>query len=363
MLWLLIIPFVIYSAIILRIAFYLKDVKPFQKKVDNAEIKVSVIVACRDEENNLPELLSCLSKQDYPQDFFEVIIVDDNSTDSTFNLANKFDGIKNLRVIRNSGTGKKFAIKKGVEVSSSELILTTDADCRMGTRWLSSVVSFYNHEKPEMIIAPVNLSKLNDGLLNSFQVIEWQALQGITAGTAARGNPVMCNGANLGFKKYTFLSHSYGLKYNLVSGDDIFLLQTLKKEKKSNIRWLESNEAVITTPTAPTIMHLLMQRARWISKAGFYKDPYIIIIALVTFCTNIELLGLYLAWILNTTLAFILISGFVIKSASDFALLKETIRKSFKSVKSKYFFASEILYPLYVLIVSLKALTIKKRWK
>ncbi|HCI56058.1 MAG TPA: glycosyltransferase [Bacteroidales bacterium] len=363
MLWLLIIPFIIYSIILIHIAWYHKEIEPFQGKAHNAGIKVSVVVACRDEENNLPGLLSCLSKQDYPQDFFEVIIVDDNSTDSTFDLSNKFDGIKNLQVIRNHGTGKKFAIKKGVEVSSSELILTTDADCRMGTRWLSSVVSFYNHYKPEMIIAPVNLLKVNNRFLNSFQIIEWQALQGITAGTAAQGNPVMCNGANLGFKRETFLNHSYGLKYNLASGDDIFLLQTLKKEKKSNIRWLESNEAVVTTPAAPTLMHLLMQRARWISKAGFYKDPYIIIIALVTFCTNIELLGLYLACILNPTLAFILISGFVIKSASDFALIKETIRKSFKPVKSKYFFVSEILYPLYVLIVSLKTLTIKKRWK
>ncbi len=363
MLWLLIIPFIIYSAVILRIAFYLKEVKPFQEKVDNAVIKVSVVIACRNEEKNLPELLSCLSKQDYHQDFFEVIIVDDNSTDSTFDVACKFDGIKNLRVIRNSGAGKKIAIKQGVGESSAELILTTDADCRMGEGWLSSIASFYDIEKPEMIIAPVNLSKLNDGFLNSFQIIEWQALQGITAGTAARGNPVMCNSANLGFKRDTFLIHSYGLKYNLASGDDIFLLQTLKKERKSCIRRLESSEATVITSPALTLNELLRQRARWASKAGAYKDPYTIFIALVTFCINIELLGLYLACMFNQALVFILIASFMTKSASDFALVKETNRKSDKPAKSRYFLVSEILYPVYVLIVSLKALTVKKRWK
>ena len=363
MLWLLIIPFVTYSAIILRIAFYLKEVKPFQEKVNNAKIKVSVIVACHNEENNLPGLLSCLAKQDYPQDFFEVIIVDDNSTDSTFELACKFDGIKNLKVIRNHGTGKKIAIKQGVGESSAELILTTDADCRMAKEWVSSIASFYDIEKPEMIIAPVNLSKQNDGFLNSSQIIEWQALQGITAGTAAKGNPVMCNGANLGFKRDTFLSHSYGLKYNLASGDDIFLLQTIKEERKSNIRWLESSEATVITSPALTFNELLKQRARWTSKAGAYTDPCTIFIALVTFCINIELLGLYLACILNQALVFILIACFITKSASDFALLKETNRKSGKPAKLRYFLVSEILYPVYVLIVSLKALTVKKRWK
>ena len=92
-----------------------------------------MIVACRNEEEKLPLLLDCIARQDYPKELFEVIIVDDNSTDKTFEIASEFAGSTKLIVLNNKGNGKKQAVRTGIEASSGNLIITTDADCRWET--------------------------------------------------------------------------------------------------------------------------------------------------------------------------------------------------------------------------------------
>jgi glycosyltransferase involved in cell wall biosynthesis len=92
---------------------------------------VSVVVACRNEQENLQNLLICLDEQDYPEDLFEIIIVDDNSTDKTYQIASASDGPGKRIVLYNEGNGKKMAIRTGISAASGILIITTDADCRM----------------------------------------------------------------------------------------------------------------------------------------------------------------------------------------------------------------------------------------
>ena len=71
------------------------------------------------------------------------------------------------------------------------------------------------------------------------------SLQGITAGTAMAGNGIMCNGANLAFTRNTYLNHMENLQFGLPTGDDVFLLHSLKKEADSKIMWLESSDAIV----------------------------------------------------------------------------------------------------------------------
>ncbi len=227
--WLALILLIPYLYLLLKIYFSLRKIRPYIPP-ESSDVFVSVIVACRNEEKNLPPLLSDIAAQNYNPDLFEVIIIDDNSTDTTFKIASCFTGIKNLKIINNSGSGKKNAIKTGVEACQGELVITTDADCRVGIGWINTITSFYAGNKPGMIICPVEL-KGGRGFFQRFQELEFLSLQGVTAGTAAAGNPVMCNGANLSFSKEAYQKYSGNLHDEKVSGDDVFLLHNIKQEK------------------------------------------------------------------------------------------------------------------------------------
>jgi biofilm PGA synthesis N-glycosyltransferase PgaC len=199
MIWLFTILLVPYFIILLKVYGQLRGVNHF-KPIEDPFIKVSVVIACKNEEKDLPFLLDDLGNQDYNKGLFEVIVVDDNSTDETFSKATFKHRIKNIKVLANSGNGKKSAIRSGVNEANGELIITTDADCRISERWISTIASFYSGSFPDMIIGPVQL-KNRTGFFGRFQQLEFLSLQGITFGTALAGNPVMCNGANLAFKK------------------------------------------------------------------------------------------------------------------------------------------------------------------
>ena len=270
MLWIFIIPVLPYLLILLFFRWHLPGIKE-SKPVSLHETKVSVVIACRNEEKTLPRLLYSLSVQDYPADLFEVVIVDDNSCDNTPEIISASRFIKRLKAINNQGSGKKMAIRTGIMASDGDLILTTDADCWMGNGWISAAVSLFEEKKTDMIIGPVILAG-KPGFFNGFQQLEFMSLQGVTAGSAASRNPVMCNGANLAFTKTAYLKNAGKLNYDIPSGDDIFLLHSMKKAGGARIIWNESKDAVVTTALSESLMSFLRQRARWISKAGAYRD-------------------------------------------------------------------------------------------
>ena len=211
-------------------------------------------------------------------------MLDDNSTDKTFEIADGFTGLSNILTINNKGRGKKQALRTGILISKGNLIITTDADCRMGKNWIRTIAAFYEMNKPDMIICPVKLESV-PGFFGRLQELEFLSLQGITAGCALSGNATMCNGANLAFTREVYLNHSDNLHDEINSGDDIFLLHSLKKENESKILWLESPDAMVTTKSSSTFGSFLKQRSRWISKGKAYKDRYTILLGIVTFVT------------------------------------------------------------------------------
>jgi cellulose synthase/poly-beta-1,6-N-acetylglucosamine synthase-like glycosyltransferase len=264
--------------------------------------------------------------------------------------------MKNLKVIRNNGTGKKLAIRTGVNAASGKLIITTDADCRMEKRWLSTIVSFFEKNRPEMIICPVEVES-KSGFFHKFQELEFLSLQGVTAGTAAIGNPVMCNGANLAFTKETYNEHSENLHDELQTGDDVFLLHGIKKKSGNKIMWLESADAIATTRSAETLSSFLHQRARWISKAGSYSDRFTQVLAIVTFVTILLEWFLLIAGIFNPVFFLVLLTALLLKSVPDYLILRNTASRYHKSNLMKWFVPSQIIYAFYILFVSVTALT------
>ena len=351
--WLAVILILPYLCLFLWIYINILKIKPFKPHGDPA-LFVSVIIASRNEERNLPVLLDDILVQDYSPDLFEVIVVDDNSEDKTFALASEFAGIRNLKVIRNEGSGKKQALRTGIGASSGSFIITTDADCRPGRSWLSTIASAFGHFKPNMIIGQVVL-KSQSGFFNRFQELEFLALQGVTAGTAVSGNPVLCNGANLAFTKDAYNEHSENLHNELVSGDDIFLLHSIKKAGSGKIIWLEAENSIVSTQSSATTASFLAQRARWLSKAGSYSDVFTLVVAIVTFVTILVQAITLIAGIFVPKMLILFMGIFLIKSIPDFLiLLNATTRYSRKSLL-RWFIPSQFAYPFYVIGVVCRA--------
>jgi cellulose synthase/poly-beta-1,6-N-acetylglucosamine synthase-like glycosyltransferase len=364
MLWLLLIPVLVYFFILIFITRNLSGIEPYRTQDSGLKAqgkRVAVVIACRNEENSIPYLLSDIISQDHPQELTQVIIVDDWSWDGTAAIASAYGQIKNLKVLKNSGRGKKNAIQTGIEAADCDLIITTDADCRFGRKWISTIVSFYEEKKPQMIIGPVIISG-NRGFFHRFQELEFMSLQAITAGTAVAGDPVMCNGANLAFSKESWLKHSSALRDDIQSGDDIFFLHSLKSENDAKIWWLESMDAIVRTSPSETVLSFLKQRARWISKSSAYDDRYTKILSIVTFVTILELLILLVAGFIDPAFFRIFLAGFLFKSVADLVILAEITRRRKREDLLLWFLPSQIVYPFYVVAVSVYSLFRKNKW-
>jgi cellulose synthase/poly-beta-1,6-N-acetylglucosamine synthase-like glycosyltransferase len=292
-------------------------------------IRISVIVAVRNEENNIENILQDLIQQSYPSSYFEIIFVNDHSTDQTVKLIeNHIPENKNISLIHldYNLSGKKDAISTGIKYAKGELILTSDADCRIDENHLITLAGFYEKYKPEMIIAPVVI-KSGDTIFEKFQSLEFLSLIASTAGAVALNRPVMCNGANLAYRRETFLKHSDALNRKFASGDDVLFMLKIKKDKKKNrqerksIYFLKSNKATVSTKAQTNIKNFVQQRKRWTSKSSAYHDFDIILTAIIVFLINLSLLISFFGMFFNKLFLASFLIIFISKSLIDFIFL------------------------------------------
>ena len=172
----------------------------------------------------------------------------------------------------------------------------------------------------------------------------------------------MCNGAALAFQKEVFLKHAGSLHDELASGDDIFLLHSIKSERGKRIMWLESTESKALTPASGNLSSFLRQRARWISKAGAYSDRFTQVMAIVTFVTISVQLLLFVGGLFNPGLLLVFVVYFVLKSVPDFLVLSNTAARYGKKDLMRWFLPSQLIYPIYVLAIIPWSFVNRAKW-
>lgn len=336
--------------------------------LSEGSVFISVIIPVRNEEYTIHNLLDYLKAQLYPPENLEIILVDDHCTDKTIEIAG-LHGIENLKIFKlpESTIGKKAALTMGIRHSKGELILTTDADCQMGCNWLRSISSYYTKYKPVMILSPVipMFSYMNGykRALENVLALEMYSLLGVTAGSTAINQPVMCNGANLAFAREALqdIEQTYTASAT-ASGDDMFGMMELKKKYPGKVHFIKSKEASVYTHIVSGVRPFLMQRGRWASKARFYRDPTIVFTALTVFITNVMLLLALLYGIFNHQYTpFVLLLA--MKSAVDFPLLYG-VTSFFNKKKLMYWFpVAQSFYFIYVCIAVLYGTIMPNVWK
>lgn len=286
--------FLIYAILITAITVGWWRLKDFVNSQTPHFVKVSAVIAARNEAGNISALLKSLMNQNYPSENFEIIIVDDHSTDTTSLRVEEFisqnKGVHKLKLITlsgDAGSGKKAALSAGINESVGELIVITDADCTAGNAWILTLATAYQKNKPQMILGPVRMT--GDGsFFTKFQSLEFMSLISSAAGSCNAGFPILANGANIAFTRQAYESCG-GFTGNMQypSGDDMFLMMSIKKKFGAHsIQFLRSEDAIVKTPATKGLQAFIQQRMRWVSKSRGYTDPILIATSITVFLAN-----------------------------------------------------------------------------
>ena len=363
--WALFGVIIIYLIVIGIITFGWFQLSNVTNKDIGNDIEVSVVIAVRNESKNIRQLIKSLVNQTYDSKYYEIIIVDDHSTDDTSSLINCYisENISpQIRLISALDTGKKSAISQGIGESCAKLIVTTDGDCYVKTGWLSSIVSYYNSNDYKLIIGPVVYSN-EKTLLQKLFSLDFASLVASGAGSVGARLPLMGNGANLAFEREVYISANINSK-NYVSGDDVFLIHHVAKKYSSKfIGFLQNEEAIVSTDPPANFTGFLKQRIRWASKATGYKLIWPIIVSLSVFIFNLLLFlmllgGIFFTWLLPVYFLIIL-TKFVI----DMPLVFRFLSFSKKSNLKPLFFFMEFIYPVYIVISAVSSFIFSFDWK
>ncbi len=348
--------FVCYIFSIVRLCLGFKKVKTLA--ADNSEVKTrfSVIVPLRNEAENISKLLTSFETIKYPNSLFEIIFVDDDSTDNSASIINKWR-MQNTAIattmienVRMSNSPKKDAINRAIPIVQFEWIITTDADCRWNQNSFATYDNYIQKNEVKMIASSVVYEKAK-GVLQRFQQMDLISLQATTIGSFGLNKAFMANGANFAYQKSFFKElNGFESDNSIASGDDVFLLQKAFAKYPLQVQYLKSEETIVTTSAETSWKGLFNQRVRWASKATSYQSQYGEMLAVFVFLGNLSIVVSVILAVFKLLPIVVLAGLIIIKYFVDLWLL--TLGNNFlKAEKFMLPFLSAIIYPFFSILV------------
>ena len=259
--------------------------------------RVSVVIAARNEEHNIGVILNDLVHQTFPKHLYEIIIANDGSSDKTAelvsDLARRHSNVKLLEIrnIPSHFSPKKYALQRAVQASTGEIILTTDADCRVGPNWIETMVSYFAPNVGFVIgFSQFGYKWEEQSFLERFQAIDYLMLMGVTAATCNLGFPLAASGQNLGFRREAFDAvNGYKSIARRISGDDVLLLQLIRRNTTYRVVFAANLLAFAATKPMSSLRELVQQRKRWASNGSYqlYLNLPFFLYLLIVFLFNI----------------------------------------------------------------------------
>lgn len=337
------------------------------QQANNPQNKISVVIAFRNESNSLSACLTALEKQLFSTNLFEVILVNDHSEDDSIQQIEKHQIKSKLRIQLlhlSSEYGKKAALQHGVENAKYEIIASTDADCEVPENWLSYINQSFSNNETAMLLGPVGFKEQTSGnlLLDSFQELDFLAMQALTFGALGNNLPILNNGANIAYRKAVFENVSGFDNHKTPSGDDVFLLEKFIQQKEAINGILDTNFIVNTAKTS-TFSAFLQQRLRWASKAKKYKNSNLIYFSSIVYISNLIQLLIYAEILLVDSFWVVGIILLTSKWLIDFILLYLAANFFNKKKHLVLFVFVVLIYPIYIVSIGLLALITNFKWK
>lgn len=310
-----------YISIVLFFIYGWLKSKKYIAKNEHLSTSLTVVVAVRNEEANILNLLNDLKAQSYSSNLFDVIIVDDHSTDNTAKLIENYE-MSNLRLIKLNidkpiNSYKKKAITEAIKISNAKLIVSTDGDCRLNADWLTTIVDFYESNNFKVISAPVTFHK-KQSLFEILQTIEFQYLIGVGASAIFNNYPITCNGANFIYEREVFneLDGFKGIDHKATGDDELFLHKVFKKYPNS-AGFIKSEKATVKTYAKQNLKEFVQQRKRWASKSTGYTDKKVVSIVIGIFFFNLVLFISPIIYFFDNSIIEFFYLAFVLKLSFD----------------------------------------------
>ncbi len=324
---------------------------------------VSVIISVRNEEALLARCLESLLAQDYPRESYEIVAIDDGSTDSTANILRAYaNEHAHIRVITMApGPGhKRAALIAGIKEAAGELLLFTDGDCIVKPAWIRQMASALSGG--HVFVAGPVVETVAPGTLPQLSRMEFLGLIGVAAGLIRSGNPIFCNGANIAYRKSTFEAIG-GFGSDSHFSDDEVILQRFHARDPESVLFTLDEETVVSTPSADSPRSFWQQRVRWSSKRGVYTNKSILgRLILLYFFFLVLFAGLLVSPYIPGLLTFI-VPALVIKFLADTLVILKTARLLNQSVSALYLVIAELLHVPYIVVAALQGQTGSLRWK
>ncbi|HVM87475.1 MAG TPA: glycosyltransferase [Puia sp.] len=341
-------------------------------KTGGFSTRISVVIPVRNEENNILGLLESLAVQSYPKNLYQIIIIDDHSTDNTWNLLQNFyhpnlssifSKLSDFSAGLKSPAYKKLAIETGIQLSSGDIIVTTDADCIPAKDWLKTIASFYQKTGAKFIAAPVKISA-GESILSIFQTLDFIALQGITGASVFKKFHSMCNGANLAYEKNVFheVNGFRGID-NIPSGDDMLLMHKIYKKYPDKIFFLKNENAIVSTAAETNWKGFIHQRTRWASKADKYDDKRIFWVLLLVYVINLLFLILAITSFWNYAYFALLITLLIAKTIIEYPFVKSAASFFQQEELMKYFPLLQPVHIIYTVFIGFLGKFGSYQWK
>lgn len=362
MIYIVFIITILYCLAIIALIYGFSKVNSYDFLGLKPKTKFSIIVPFRNEAKNLPILLDSFVKLNYPNALFEVILVDDDSTEVVSIQANFVFSVEIIKNVRVSNSPKKDAISTAMQVVKNDWIITTDADCVVKENWLTAFDNYIQLQDVSMIAGAVTYDCENS-FLHYFQQLDLASLQGATIGSFGLKKGFMCNGANFAYTKFFFQElNGFDGNDTIASGDDVFLLQKAMARFPEKVHYLKSQNIIVTTKPLSDWNSLFYQRVRWASKTSSYQSSFGKGLGLIV-------LGGNLVWVLGVgfwALGFIPLPNIVLLSLSKFVVDAVLIYKAnhfLTKTSVRYLILGSLLYPFFSVSVALYSLVGKYEWK
>ncbi len=326
----------------------------------------SVIVAARNEEENIGHLCQCLYQQSYPSEQIEFVIVNDHSSDRTLSILQDYAKTDNRFIILNApddSIGKKQALKYALEHANGELFLFTDADCSLSEQWAETYVKHYYQTKNSFLFGNVIPTVSHNATIEKFFQLDFVGILAVQAGLAKINHAFSCNGANMAISKQ-FYKNNYNTNSTYSSGDDVFLLHSAKQADNKSITFIQDKDCAIHTALPTTIREFFKQRIRWASKSGGYKDFDAIAVAVIVYSICLAMTAFFIGMCcgnIHSLICFILL--FITKSIADFTIFATTA--NYYNTKQSLWLVLpfQCIYFFYITIIPIFAMVISTQWK
>jgi len=323
---------------------------------------VSVIIAARNEAKNLKALIKSLGEQKHPN--FEVIIVNDRSTDHSQELLDAYSDLSWLKVLHIEKTpeqwnGKKYALMEAIKSSKNEVLLFTDGDCvPNNSNWIEKMTEGIDGE------IEVNLGFSNyqnsSGMLNQFIQFDTIATALLYLGLANKKAPYMAVGRNWAIARKSYpleLLKAYG---HIIGGDDDLIAQEVCHGKNTIVQ-LDKDSFTSSIP-AYDWKSYLSQKTRHLSVGSKYSFKIKTLLAIYPFIHGVIWASLLV--LLTTSQWNIALLIFGIRSLSFYIIFRRLGQKLDSNFVSWALPLVEFCYPFWYAFVGIRSLAAKHiEWK